>query len=101
MCRSCRRRGEADASPYGEAPKSNAPPGQPPDDGASRFAARDAGITDFVFVVGYGEREIRRHFGDGSEFGIHIRYAPQRQQRGTADALRSARDLVSRDRFFS
>jgi len=59
------------------------------------LAARDAGITGFVFVVGYGEREIRRHFGDGSALGIGIRYAPQRQQHGTADALRSARDLVT------
>jgi bifunctional UDP-N-acetylglucosamine pyrophosphorylase/glucosamine-1-phosphate N-acetyltransferase len=59
------------------------------------LAARDAGISDFVFVVGYGEREIRKHFGDGSEWGIHIKYAPQRQQRGTADALRSARDFVT------
>ena len=59
------------------------------------LAAHEAGITDFIFVVGYGEREIRRYFGDGSGLGIHIRYAPQRQQRGTADALRSARDLVT------
>jgi UDP-N-acetylglucosamine diphosphorylase/glucosamine-1-phosphate N-acetyltransferase len=59
------------------------------------LAAREAGITDFIFVVGYGEREIRRHFGDGSDLGIHIRYSPQRQQRGTADALRSARDLIT------
>ena len=58
-------------------------------------AARDTGITDFVFVVGYGEREIRSYFGDGSGFGINIRYAPQRQQHGTADAVRAARDLVS------
>jgi NDP-sugar pyrophosphorylase family protein len=58
-------------------------------------AARDTGITDFVFVVGYGEREIRSYFGDGSGLGIHIRYAPQRQQQGTADAVQSARDLVS------
>ena len=59
------------------------------------LAARDAGITDFVFVVGYGEREIRKYFGNGSEWGIHIDYAPQRHQRGTADAVRSARDLVT------
>ncbi len=59
------------------------------------LAVREAGITDFIFVVGYGEREIRRYFGDGSGLGIHIRYAPQRQQRGTADAVRSARDLVT------
>src|SRR5208282_4897528 len=59
------------------------------------LAARDAGITEFVLVVGYGEREVRSHFGDGSRFGIHISYAPQRQQVGTADALRSAQDLVT------
>jgi len=59
------------------------------------LAARDAGITDFIFVVGYGEREIRNHFGDGSSFGIHVDYAPQRHQHGTADAVRSARNLVS------
>jgi UDP-N-acetylglucosamine diphosphorylase / glucose-1-phosphate thymidylyltransferase / UDP-N-acetylgalactosamine diphosphorylase / glucosamine-1-phosphate N-acetyltransferase / galactosamine-1-phosphate N-acetyltransferase len=59
------------------------------------LAARDAGITEFVFVVGYGEREIRGHFGDGAAFGVHIRYASQRHQRGTADALRSAHNLVT------
>jgi UDP-N-acetylglucosamine diphosphorylase / glucose-1-phosphate thymidylyltransferase / UDP-N-acetylgalactosamine diphosphorylase / glucosamine-1-phosphate N-acetyltransferase / galactosamine-1-phosphate N-acetyltransferase len=59
------------------------------------IAARDAGITRFVLVVGYGEREIRGHFGDGSALGIQITYASQRQQRGTADALRSAQHLVT------
>jgi len=59
------------------------------------IAARDAGINDFVFVVGYGEREIRRHFGDGSAWGIRVNYAPQRQQNGTADAVRAARELVT------
>lgn len=59
------------------------------------LAARDAGISDFIFVVGYGEREIRRHFGDGSSWGIHIEYAPQRHQQGTADAVRAARDMVT------
>jgi bifunctional UDP-N-acetylglucosamine pyrophosphorylase/glucosamine-1-phosphate N-acetyltransferase len=59
------------------------------------IAARDAGIADFVFVVGYGEREVRRHFGDGSRWRVNITYASQRQQQGTADALGSAEDLVS------
>ncbi|MGA2913905.1 MAG: bifunctional sugar-1-phosphate nucleotidylyltransferase/acetyltransferase [Methanoregula sp.] len=59
------------------------------------LAARDAAINDFVFVVGYGEREIRKHFEDGSQWGVHIRYAPQRHQHGTADAVRSVRDLVT------
>ena len=59
------------------------------------LAARDAGITEFIFVVGYGEREVRNHFGNGERFGIHVAYAPQRQQAGTADALRSAQNLVT------
>ena len=59
------------------------------------LAARDAGITDFVLVVGYGEREVRKHFDDGSRWGIRITYAPQRHQQGTADALRAAADRVS------
>jgi UDP-N-acetylglucosamine diphosphorylase / glucose-1-phosphate thymidylyltransferase / UDP-N-acetylgalactosamine diphosphorylase / glucosamine-1-phosphate N-acetyltransferase / galactosamine-1-phosphate N-acetyltransferase len=59
------------------------------------LAARDAGITEFVFVVGYGEREIRRYFGDGADFGISVTYAPQRHQNGTADAVRSVRDFIT------
>jgi UDP-N-acetylglucosamine diphosphorylase/glucosamine-1-phosphate N-acetyltransferase len=59
------------------------------------LAARDAGISEFIFVVGYGEREIRRHFGDGMDFNIHVTYASQRHQNGTADAVRSVRDYVS------
>lgn len=58
-------------------------------------AARDAGISEFIFVVGYGEREIRRHFGDGSQLGIQISYTPQRHQLGTADALNAARDYIT------
>ena len=62
------------------------------------LAARDAGITDFIFVVGYCEREIRNHFGDGSDFGVKIAYVTQRHQLGTADALRATAGLVG-DRF--
>jgi len=59
------------------------------------LATRDTGIKDFIFVVGYGEREIRKHFGDGSAFGINVTYAPQRHQNGTADAVMSVRDFVT------
>ena len=58
------------------------------------IAARDAGINEFIFVVGYGEREIRHHFSDGSHLGVTIRYVTQRTQMGTADALNAARGLV-------
>lgn len=59
------------------------------------LATRDAGIKDFILVVGHGEREIRKYFGNGSIFGINVTYAAQRHQYGTADAVRSVRDLVT------
>ena len=58
-------------------------------------AARDAGIREFILVVGYQEQAVRDYFGDGSRFNVSIRYATQRHQRGTADALRAAEDLIT------
>lgn len=57
-------------------------------------AARDAGATGLVLVVGYGEDEVREHFGDGTRFGIPVTYRTQRRQRGTADALSAAKDAI-------
>jgi UDP-N-acetylglucosamine diphosphorylase/glucosamine-1-phosphate N-acetyltransferase len=57
-----------------------------------------AGVSDLVMVVGYGEQSIRSWFGNGADRGISIRYVSQRRQKGTADALYTAKDLVS-DRF--
>jgi bifunctional UDP-N-acetylglucosamine pyrophosphorylase/glucosamine-1-phosphate N-acetyltransferase len=57
-------------------------------------AARDAGVSEFLLVVGYREEEVRRFFGDGSALGVQIEYAVQRQQRGTADALATAGEWV-------
>jgi UDP-N-acetylglucosamine diphosphorylase/glucosamine-1-phosphate N-acetyltransferase len=58
------------------------------------IAARDAGIREMIFVVGYGEREIRQHFADGSLWDVNIQYTVQRNQRGTADALNAARTHI-------
>ena len=60
-------------------------------------AVRDAGITEILLVVGYHEQAIRAHFGDGSAFGVSIRYAVQRRQMGTADAVRAAENDVKGD----
>jgi UDP-N-acetylglucosamine diphosphorylase/glucosamine-1-phosphate N-acetyltransferase len=58
-------------------------------------AAHNAGIKEFVFVVGYREQEVRQYFGDGSDFGVSIRYVTQHRQKGTADALRETADQLS------
>ena len=54
-----------------------------------------AGISDIIIVVGYREEAIRSYFGDGSEFGVSIKYVVQRKQLGTADALRTAEPFVT------
>lgn len=59
---------------------------------------RDAGVTDFIIVVGYCEEAIRNRFGDGEEFGVSIRYVVQRNQLGTADALKTTEPFV-KDEF--
>ena len=49
--------------------------------------AKEAGIKDFVFVVGYHDETIRNYFGKGERWGINLEYVTQKAQLGTADAL--------------
>jgi len=61
-------------------------------------SAHDAGIRDFVLVVGYGEKIIKEYFKDGSLMGVRIEYVHQEKQLGTADAIGSAEGMVD-ERF--
>ena len=54
----------------------------------------EAGIEDYIFVVGYHDESVRDYFGDGGRWGLSIAYATQRKQLGTADAIRMVEDLV-------
>lgn len=56
--------------------------------------AKEAGIDDFVFVVGYHDETIRNYFGKGERWGINLEYVTQKAQLGTADALRRTEGLV-------
>jgi len=62
------------------------------------LAVKNAGITDFVFVVGYHSETVRNHFGDGSRWNVHIDYVEQKEQLGTANAVKVAEEFVN-DRF--
>lgn len=61
-------------------------------------SAHDAGIRDFVLVVGYGEKIIKEYFKDGSGMGVRIEYVHQEKQLGTADAVGSVEGMVD-ERF--
>lgn len=50
-------------------------------------AVREAGIRDITLVVGYMGGDIKAHFGDGSELGVKLSYAEQKQRLGTAHAI--------------
>ncbi len=56
--------------------------------------AAQAGIKEFIFIVGYHDEQVRDYFGSGDKWGVIIDYCSQRKQLGTADALRMVDSLV-------
>src|SRR5712691_12726857 len=55
---------------------------------------RDAGVRDFLVVVGYRADAVRNFFGDGSRYRIEIEYTTQAVQDGTGRVVDLARDFV-------
>ncbi len=55
---------------------------------------REAGIGEFIFVVGYCDEQVRSYFGNGEGWGVDISYCEQRKQLGTADAIGMAAGMV-------
>ena len=55
---------------------------------------RNGGISEFIFVVGYHDEQVRKYFGNGQKWGVNIDYCTQRKQLGTADALKTAEGLL-------
>ncbi len=50
--------------------------------------ASQAGVSEFILVVGYCDEQVRGYFGDGKMWGVNITYSSQRKQLGTADAIK-------------
>ena len=55
---------------------------------------RDAGIRDFLIVVGYRGDTVRNFLGNGARYDIAIQYATQTVQDGTGRVVNLARDFV-------
>jgi dTDP-glucose pyrophosphorylase len=53
-----------------------------------------AGIKNFLIVIGYQAQVVRDYFGDGTCFGLQIKYATQVVQDGTGRVVDLARDFV-------
>ncbi|HEY6379114.1 MAG TPA: nucleotidyltransferase family protein, partial [Candidatus Dormibacteraeota bacterium] len=55
---------------------------------------RGHGITEVVVTLQYLGGEIRNHFGDGSDLGMHIEYVTEDLPLGTAGSVRNAAHLL-------
>jgi UDP-N-acetylglucosamine diphosphorylase/glucosamine-1-phosphate N-acetyltransferase len=53
------------------------------------------GIRSIVMVVGYRSDQVMDYFGVGEDFGVSISYVEQKQQLGTAHALKQAQKGVA------
>jgi dTDP-glucose pyrophosphorylase len=60
---------------------------------------RDAGVREFLVVVGYRADVVQNFFGDGSRYKIDIQYATQVAQDGTGRVVDLARDFAGLSPF--
>src|SRR5438445_13460282 len=60
---------------------------------------RDAGVTEFLIIVGYRADAVQNFFGDGSRYKIDIQYATQVMQDGTGRVADLARHFAGDSQF--
>lgn len=60
---------------------------------------RQAGITDFLVIVGWRAEVVREFFGDGSRFDARVQYLTQATQDGTGRVVELAREFCAADPF--
>jgi mannose-1-phosphate guanylyltransferase len=60
---------------------------------------RAHGVKDVVMLMGYLPTAVRNVLGDGTQYGLTIRYVEEPDPRGTAGALKYAEELLE-ERFF-
>jgi UDP-N-acetylglucosamine diphosphorylase / glucose-1-phosphate thymidylyltransferase / UDP-N-acetylgalactosamine diphosphorylase / glucosamine-1-phosphate N-acetyltransferase / galactosamine-1-phosphate N-acetyltransferase len=60
---------------------------------------RDAGLTEFLIIVGWRAEVVRDFFADGSKLAVHVEYATQVVQDGTGKVIELARPFVGNDPF--
>lgn len=57
------------------------------------------GVTEIVMAIGYKGEQIKEYFGDGSKFGLEIKYVEEKTPLGTAGPLRMAKKYLT-ETFF-
>jgi dTDP-glucose pyrophosphorylase len=60
---------------------------------------REAGLSDFLIIVGWHAEVVKDFFGDGSKLGVHIEYTTQEEQNGTGKVVELARGFTGEEPF--
>jgi dTDP-glucose pyrophosphorylase len=60
---------------------------------------RDAGLRQFLIIVGFRGESVQNFFGDGSRYNIELHYTTQVEQDGTGRVVDLARDFVGESPF--
>ncbi len=60
---------------------------------------KEHGITEVVMTVQYLASNIEDYFGDGSQFGMNIRYSREETPLGTAGSVKNAEEWLKDDDF--
>jgi len=60
----------------------------------------DAGIKDFIIVVGYFKEQIIDYFQTGENWGINIEYVEQKELNGTGGAVLLCENSIAEKHFF-
>jgi mannose-1-phosphate guanylyltransferase len=55
---------------------------------------RRAGVTDITLSLSYQPHKIEQQLGDGSDYGVKIKYTVEQQPLGTAGAYKFAEELI-------
>lgn len=55
---------------------------------------RRAGITDITLSLSYQPQKIEQQLGDGSDYGVNLKYTVEPQPMGTAGAYKFAEELI-------
>jgi UDP-N-acetylglucosamine diphosphorylase / glucose-1-phosphate thymidylyltransferase / UDP-N-acetylgalactosamine diphosphorylase / glucosamine-1-phosphate N-acetyltransferase / galactosamine-1-phosphate N-acetyltransferase len=60
---------------------------------------KNAGVSDFLIVVGWRAEVVGNYFTDGTAFGARIQYATQTVQDGTGRVVELAKDFTGNEAF--
>ena len=61
---------------------------------------RRGGVKNIILCLGHMGEQVKEYFGDGSKYGVDIRYSLENRLMGTAGALKKAEALLN-DVFFT